>query len=170
MHAMLTWFSITQQDFFETTYFNQPDIAMPAAWKQLAELTRLDWLSTALELYRTINDIMIPPPEPYDIMQNDPNDFMQDSGNHDDITDPISAQNDPVQASEGAIPIIKELTDAGMSSHGCQHKMSRAMAKSVSQHDLYSSRDMFYMVAQGISNGKMKAELCHNSHLELKNE
>lgn len=79
MHAILTWFSITQQDFFETTYFNQPDIAMPAAWKQLAELTRLDWLSTALELYRTINDIMIPPPEPYDIMQNDPNNFMQDS-------------------------------------------------------------------------------------------
>ncbi len=45
--------------------------------------------------------------------------------------------------------------------------MSRAMAKSVSQGNFYGNRNMYYMDAQGISEGQTKANLFHDSHLEF---
>ena len=41
------------------------------------------------------------------------------------------------------------------------------MAKSVSQHDFFGNTNMYYMAAQGISDGKMEADLFHNSQLKL---
>ena len=41
------------------------------------------------------------------------------------------------------------------------------MAESVSQRDFYGNRNMYYMAIQGISDGQTKADLFHDSHLDL---
>lgn len=53
-----------------------------------------------------------------------------------------------------------------MSSHGQQRKMSRAMAASVSQQDVYGKMNRYYMATQSVFNGHMEAYLFHDSHLE----
>ena len=84
---------------------------------------------------------------------------------NDDINIPHDVPTNPMQDSEGVFPADPALSDASTSSRGRQRKMSRAMAKSVSQWNFYDNRNMYYMATQGISDGKTEADLFHNSHL-----
>ena len=138
-------------DFFETVKLNGPDVTMSANWKHLAGFSRTDGTPTAPNPQATIGDVSIPPTEQSETAQNDPIEFVQEFEPDDDVNIHHDVPVNPMQDSEGATPTAPALPDAGTSSHGRQHKMSRAMAKSVSQQNFYGNRNMYYMAAQRIS-------------------
>ena len=92
---------------------------------------------------------------------------MQEFEPNNDINIPHDVPTNTMQDSEGATPTAPTLPDAGTSSHGRQHKMSSAMAKSISQQNFYCNRNMYYMATQGISDGQTEADLFHDSHQEF---
>ncbi len=93
--------------------------------------------------------------------------FVQEFEPIDDVNIPHDVPTNLMQDSEGATPTAPALPNASTSSHGRQHKMSRAMAESVFQWNFYGNRNMYYMITQGISEGQTEPDLFHNSHLEL---
>ncbi|KAL7485090.1 hypothetical protein ACHAW6_010683 [Cyclotella cf. meneghiniana] len=145
-------------DFFETVRLNGPDVTTSANWKHLAGFSRTDGTPTAPNPQATIGDVSIPPTEQSETAQNDPIEFVQEFEPNDDVNVHHDAPIDPVQDSEGATPTAPALPDAGTSSRGRQRKMSRAMAESVSQRNFYGNRNMYYMAAQGISEGQTEAD------------
>ena len=83
-----------------------------------------------------------------------------------DINNYADAADSLVQDYEGGTPINQGLPNAGTSSRGRQHKMSRTMPKSLSQWDFHVNRKMYYMAAQGSFNRQLEVDLFHHSCLE----
>jgi hypothetical protein len=69
------------------------------------------------------------------------------------------------QPSQGSAVSPSVSMDAGISSRGRVHKMSRAMAKSASQQEFYGRDKMYYMVSQAIC--KHDYDCLHDSILDL---
>jgi hypothetical protein len=154
-------------DFFETTRHNKPDVVTSALWKQMAGLRQSKGTPTAPERLGTFDEAPVPRATLQPTATNDPIEFVQDNAPLDDVNIPEELPPDPVQDSEGVYSTAVQDTSACTSSRGRQRKMSRAMAESVSKRDFYRSQDMFYMAAQGTTDGQTKADLFHDSHLEL---
>ena len=68
---------------------------------------------------------------------------MQEFEPENDVNIPYDIPNNPIQDPEGATPTAPVLPNAGTSSHGRHRKMSRAMAKSVSQQNFHGNRNMY---------------------------
>ncbi len=105
--------------------------------------------------------------KPSETAQNDPIKFVQEFEPNNDINIAHDVPTNPMQDSEGATPTAPVLPNAGTSSLGRQHKMSRAIAESVSQWTLFGNKNMYYMAAPGISDGQTEADLFHDSHQEF---
>ena len=154
-------------DCFEMVKLNGPDVTTNANWKQLAGFSHTDGTPTTPNPQGIIGNVSIPPTEPSETAQNDPIEFVQEFEPNDDVNIPHDVPINPMQDSEGATPTAPTLTYTGTNLCGKQHKMSRAMAESMSQRNFHGNRNMYYMATQGISEGQTEADLFHDSHLEL---
>ena len=153
-------------DFLETVNLNGPDVTTSVNWKQLVGFCHTDGTPTALNSLGII-DVGILSMEPSKTAQSDPIEFVKEFEPNNDVNIYHEEPNNPTQDSEGATPTAPVLPDASRSSCGRQHKMSRAMAKSICQWIFYGNRNIHYMATQGISDGQTEADLFHDSHLEL---
>lgn len=113
---------------------------MLAAWKQMVGFCRADSTPTASKPSGTTISVPVPCQEQSKIAQNDPIKFVRDFEPSDDANDLADVQNTPMQASGGYTPTNHIIPDAGTSSHGRQHEMSRVMAKLVTKRKFYSNR------------------------------
>ena len=129
-------------DFFETVKLNEPDVTTSANWKQLTGFSRIDVNPPAPSRQGIIGDVVIPPLEPPQTAQNDLIEFVQEFEPNDDVNIPHDLPTNPMQDFEGDTPTAPTLPDAGTSSCARQHKVSRAMAKSVSQWYFYGNWNM----------------------------
>ncbi|KAL7477469.1 hypothetical protein ACHAW6_003275 [Cyclotella cf. meneghiniana] len=112
-------------DFFETVKLNGSDINTSANWKQLAGFCRTDGTPTAPNpqgIIGNVSSLSAEPPEP---AQSNPIEFVQEFELNDDVNIPHDMSTNPVQDSEGANPTAPTLLNAGTSSHGRQHKITR---------------------------------------------
>ncbi len=172
-------------NFFETVRHGGPDISVPIAWQQLSGLTVMMQIPS-MEHHDKI-------PQPSQRMQfgNNPvtrsqesddtisfgdtadtpiyfNQPMQDFNNDQSVTtvyEGVMASQQPLQPSHDSEDLQDTSSSAGTSLRGRVHKMSRAMAESVSQQDFYSRDKMHYMASQAVC--EYDYDRLHNSHLDL---
>ncbi len=129
-------------DFLETVNLNGPDVTTSVNWKQLVGFCHTDGTPTAPNPQGIIGIVGIPRTVPSETSQSDTFEFMKEFEPNNDINIYHEVPNNPIQDSEGATPTAPVLPDASRSSCGRQLKMSRAMAKSVSQWNFYGNRNM----------------------------
>jgi hypothetical protein len=93
---------------------------------------------------------------------------MQDFSNNQSVTtvnEGVLASQLPSQPSQDSADLQDTSSSAGTSSQERVHKMSRAMAESVSQQDFYGRVKMHYMASQAVC--KHDYNCLHDSHLDL---
>ncbi len=93
---------------------------------------------------------------------------MHDFNNDQSVTtvnEGVTASQQPLQFSQNSADPQETSSSAGTSSGGRVCKMSRAMAKSVSQQDFYGRDKMHYMASQAVC--EHDYDHLHNSHLNL---
>jgi hypothetical protein len=93
---------------------------------------------------------------------------MQDFSNNQSVTtvnEGATASQLPLQPSHDSADLQDNFSSAGTSLQGRVHKMSRAMAESVSQQDFYGRDRMHYMASQAVC--EHDYDCLHDSHLDL---
>jgi hypothetical protein len=162
-----------------------PDVSVPTAWQHLSGLTVMTQIPS-MEYHDEV-------PSPSDCMQFGSNPVMlyQESDNTisfgDTADTPIffdqhmqdfsnnqsvitvnergTASHQPSQPSHNSAVLQSVSTSAGTSLHRRVCKMSRAMAKSVSQRDFCGRDKMHFMASQAMC--EHDYDCLHNSHLDL---
>jgi hypothetical protein len=156
-------------DFFETTKYGGPDVAISSTWQQLAGLGGVIDIPSQSQTSRPMPEVAIPPElqeasqEQQDVTWDLHNNVTEDTR----LTTPQNnSQEIPIsQENEGALQ-ENSLVSARTSLRGRARKMSKRMADSVSQRDFYGNAHMHYMASQSLM-GETPKDLFHDLNLEL---
>jgi hypothetical protein len=152
-------------NFFETVRHGGPDVSVPSAWQQLSRLTVVSQ-TPSMEHHNEVphssqcmqfGNHPVARSQEFDdtISFGDTADtpiffdrLMQDFNNDQSVTtvnEGATASQLPLQPSHDSADLQDAPSNAGTSLQGRVHKMSRAMAESVSQQDFYGKEKMHYM-------------------------
>jgi hypothetical protein len=172
-------------DFFETVRHGGPDVSVPSAWQQLSGLTVVSQtpsiehhnevphhsqcmqfgnhpVARSQESEETISFVdSAGTPIFFDHPMQDFNDDQSVTT----VNEGVTASQLPSHPSHKSADLQDAPSSARSSSRGRVHKMSRAMAESVSQRDFYGKEEMHYMASQAVC--EHDYDCLHDSHLDL---
>jgi hypothetical protein len=162
-----------------------PEVSVPTAWQQLSGLTVMTQ-TPSMEYHDEVprpseriqfgsNPVTLSQESDNTISFGDIadtpiffNQHMQDFSNNQSVTsvnERVTASQQPLQPSHINADLQDVSTSARTSLLGRVHKISRAMAESVSQQDFYSRDKMHYMASQAVC--KHDYNCLHYNHLDL---